>query len=322
MNAFLAGLLTSGILAWPIYRFLLAIRSRQTVSQHVTEHAHKQGTPTMGGLIILAGLAGVLAFFAASGRGALAGGMAIFLALLALIGFVDDFLIPRLMPGKRGLGWIPKLGMEFGCAALGLYALGVTSPGSLALGVFVVLFYANAFNFADGLDWLSGTILVAFVIGVLLIGGWHSTRGEMALGLLGAMVPFLYLNRPKAKIFMGDVGSMPLGGLLGVFAMSLVVPGFFPSMLGGDAVTIKDPWLVANPTVRVLAVFVLSFVMMAELFPPPLQILSVKLRKKKLFPFTPIHHAFQRAGWPEIKVVALFAGVQLLCSLIAWGISR
>ncbi|CAN5573614.1 phospho-N-acetylmuramoyl-pentapeptide-transferase [soil metagenome] len=309
MNAFLAGLFTAAVLAWPFYRFLLAIRSRQTVSQHVKEHAHKQGTPTMGGLMILSGLAGLLVTMAAQGEGKFSGGMAVFLGLMAFVGFVDDFLIPRLMPGKRGLGWIPKLAMEFGAAGIGLYALGVTSPPALILGVFVVLFYANAYNFADGLDWLSGTILVAYVFGVLLIGGTGGLRGEMAFGLLGAMVPFLVMNKPKAKIFMGDVGSMPLGGLLGVLTLSLV--GATP--LGGP---------LEGSARLMFAVAVLSFVMLAELLPPPLQILSVKLRKKRIFPFTPIHHAFQKAGWPETRVVALFAGVQLLCSLVAWGVSR
>ncbi|RYG49751.1 hypothetical protein EON79_00185 [bacterium] len=318
MTAFLAGLLTSAVTAWPIYRFLLAIRSRQTVSVHVKEHAHKQGTPTMGGLLVLAGLAGVLGLFASNGRTSLALGLTVFLSLLAFVGFVDDFLIPRLMPGKRGLGWIPKLAMQFGTTAIGLWTLGFYPGSTFAIALLAVIFYANAFNFADGLDWLSGTILISFMIGVLLIGGSYGIQGDLALGLLGSMIPFMVLNRPKAKIFMGDVGSMPLGGLLGLFVLCLALPEI-RQLLVGNTLELATMRPEQHPY-RWLALLILSFVMFAELLPPPLQILSVKLTGKRIFPMTPIHHAFQKAGWPETRVVALFSGVQLLCSLVAWGV--
>ncbi|RYG47790.1 hypothetical protein EON79_06380 [bacterium] len=295
MTSFLAGLVTAGVAAWPLYRFLLAIRSRQTVSAHVQEHAHKQGTPTMGGLMILVGLAGVLGRLAYVGQTALAVGLGIFLALLALVGFIDDFLIPRLMPGKRGLGWIPKLALQFGTSAIGLWALGFTSGPTLALSVLAILFYSNAFNFADGLDWLSGSILIAFVFGVLVLGT-GGVQADVAYGLLGAMVPFMVLNRPKAKVFMGDVGSMPLGGLLGLFVLWIVFPGASSVFAAASPKTMMEVGLLPSFPVAALAALVLSFVMIAELVPVPLQIASVKLRKKKIFPFTPSTMPFSGRG--------------------------
>lgn len=310
-SAFGLCFLAASVLAHPIYAALLAIRSRQTVSQHVAEHAHKQGTPTMGGLIVVAG---VSLWFAsrAVGGGAWLGAFVLLLGY-ALIGFVDDFLVPRLMKGKRGLGWTQKLVAEAGFAALAIAIGGVTAPVPLGLGIFLILFFANAFNFSDGLDWLSSSIFLALAAGGAAIA-WHvgamgATEVFAALG--GAIVPFMVLNRPPAKIFMGDVGSMPIGGLIGLAFGAILDPAISPS-LGGLKV--------ASPTIWA-ALLVLSFVMFAELVPVPIQIASVKLRKKRVFPATPIHHAFQRAGWKETKVVALFFGVQVLCSVLAVAIA-
>jgi len=320
-------------LAFPIFRVLLAMKARQTVSQHVAEHAHKQGTPTMGGLIILAGLIPALTLFVTSGtyggpaeRGRLAG-LLVLIAGYALIGFVDDFVIPRLMKGKRGLGWTQKLLLQIGLAVLGLWMLGVTAPIALAIAVFLVLFFSNAYNFTDGLDWLASTVMIALAVGIvgiaLMIGA--STVAAIFAIVIGSMLPFMVLNRPPARIFMGDVGSMPLGAALGAAFFALALPASVPSLGGwsdskGNAM--PADWYTANPTWPVwLALGVLSFVMIAELVPVPLQILSVKIRKKRLFPMTPIHHAFQKAGWKETKIVALFFAVQLVCTLVALGIA-
>jgi phospho-N-acetylmuramoyl-pentapeptide-transferase len=129
------------------------------------------------------------------------------------------------------------------------------------------------------------------------------TNGPLLMSqiIAGATLPFLFWNAPKARVFMGDVGSLAIGSFLGA--------SFFAGTRSSTPMAI--------PPYGYLALFLWSFVMIAELVPVPLQIASVKLRKKKLFPYTPIHHAFEKAGWPETRVVFMFVIVQVCCSVAA-----
>ena len=288
----------AAILAKPVLATLLGLNSRQTVSVHAPEgHQKKQGTPTMGGIIVVAG---ALAAMLVTGYRDFAA-VALFVGF-ALIGFVDDFVVPRRFVGKRGLGWKQKILMQL-AVAIGAALLARTSPLGVALIVFVVLFFSNAFNFADGLDGLAGTLLLGLAGGLLVLGYLGDMRIVWIVplvALLGAIVPFLFVNAPPAKVFMGDVGSLPIGAVLGY-----VVAEFALGYRSPDG---------RLSAVGVLPLVAISGVMAAELIPVPLQILSVKLRKKRLFPYTPIHHAFEKAGWPETRVVFHFALVQLLLS--------
>lgn len=335
----LSGLVPAAVLALPIFKGLLALKARQTVSQHVAEHAHKQGTPTMGGLMILAGLVPALAGYSLlvpsdPALARVSGVLALVLGY-ALIGFVDDFVIPRLMKGKRGLGWTQKLLMQIGIAAGSVYLLGPTSLGALGFAVLCILFFSNAYNFTDGLDWLAATVLMALAGGIAALAHLQgaTTITHLMVLLVGATLPFMVFNRPPAKIFMGDVGSMPIGGLLGICVASLAWPATAPSIgmpaliklnqIGGGVVFAQLGTMSLDPRPLAIwgALFVMSFVMFAELLPPPLQIASVKLRKKRLFPMTPIHHAYQKAGWKETRIVAMFFAVQLVCSLLGLAIA-
>lgn len=341
-TAFFGGLIPAAIFAYPIYRALLALKARQTVSQHVKEHAHKQGTPTMGGLMILAGLIPalvlyVIPFYMSPVPPRKLEGVLALVVGYALIGFVDDFLVPRLMEGKRGLGWTQKLVLQIGVAAGAASMLGPVSGVAHAFAVVSILFFANAFNFTDGLDWLSSTVLIGLAGGIAALAYWQqaSMVSYLMLLVMGATLPFMVFNRPPAKIFMGDVGSMPIGALLGICVAGLAWPGSalhvgihdqgslalgISGVYGtlGEGVTSFDP----RPIGIWIALIVMSFVMFAELLPPPLQIASVKIRKKRLFPMTPIHHAFQKAGWPETKIVAMFFGVQLACTILGLSIGE
>lgn len=292
-------LLVATVAAPVVLRALIRLRSRQTVSAFVPEHAAKQGTPTMGGLIILLGLLSGLMVARPEG----------WLAPLALIlgfgavGFLDDYVVPRWMPGKRGLGWMPKLALEGLAIGVALWVSGsFAAPIVAAMSAFLVLFYCNAYNFADGLDGLAGTlgvILALSLAGLAAVAGSPLVQVTMVALALG-YVPFLMLNAPPARVFMGDVGALPLGAVLGWAVATLAMPA--------DAARGALGWL---------GLAVLSGVMVIELVPVPLQILSVKLRKgKRLFPRTPIHHAFQHAGWPETRVTAMFVLVQLVLALM------
>ncbi|MDI9639955.1 hypothetical protein QPK87_19890 [Kamptonema cortianum] len=310
-----------------IYRALLRTNSRQTISQHIQEHAHKQGTPTMGGLIILVGLlAGCLSAVAAAlpqGQETFNGvvnALTPFLIILVgfgLVGFIDDFVIPRRVAGKRGLSWIPKLLLQLAVPILACLSTGVTSWLTIALVTFIILFFANAYNFSDGLDMLAGGLCVLLALGFAflsrlpLFGGNFEAHGMVMIMLVSATLPFLIYNAPPAKVFMGDVGSLPIGGCLGwMFAILL---------LGNTQASVGSPTLQWDIVVPLL---ILSFVMILELVPVPIQILWVKLFKRRAFNFkTPIHHAFQERGWPEPKIVRLFHLVQLICVVVSIGIA-
>jgi phospho-N-acetylmuramoyl-pentapeptide-transferase len=292
----------AAIAAWPVYRMLVRLGSRQKVSEYVPEHAGKQGTPTMGGLIVLAGLLAVAAVYFDPWL------LPVWIAtgIFGAIGFLDDFVVPRLMSSKRGLGWLPKLGLQLiGAAVLPLWDLrGDGSWVAIGVEIFLLLFFVNAFNFADGLDGLAGGLLVALCAGAAAMALIVSSPLALLLcaAMLGSILPFLFLNAPPAKVFMGDVGSMPLGYLLGVVSVQLLVGA------GRSGVT-------TLLTIAILTIWAL--VLVAELVPVPIQILSVKLRGKRIFPKTPIHHAFESAGVPETRIVWWFLLVQTLLSIAA-----
>jgi len=298
-------LAAAGVAAPAILALLRRAKSRQTISQYVEEHAHKQGTPTMGGLIVLVGvLVSAFALVPAPERYAV-----LALALgFGLIGFVDDFVVPRMVTGSRGLGWKEKLALQIVFAAGAAYATGLQSAPAIALSVFAVLFMSNAYNFADGMDGLAGGlgVMLAGTLGLLA-----ALRGEpgvaVALASLAvSFLPFLWFNWPPARVFMGDVGALPFGALMG-WAMTKI------AVTGDGNLDLAHFW----------PILILSTVMLIELVPVPLQIASVKLRKgKRLFPFkTPVHHAFQSAGWHEPRVVAMFYGVQLAACALAVALS-
>ena len=304
---FLGSFITGLLMAPLVLSLLTSLKSNQTISTYAPEgHQVKAGTPTMGGIIIVLAFLVVGLFDQVSWRE---------LALVfgfGLIGFVDDFLVPRLF-NKRGLEWKQKIVLQLLIATVCLFS---GHFNIYLLGAIVtVLFMSNAFNFSDGLDGLASSLAFWMFCGLFIISNvaffgipmlghkmQHGSQGvliDLNLILLGSLIPFAYLNVPKAKVFMGDVGSLPIGALFGFELVNIVrlVPQYS------------------------VALIVLSIPMILELVPVPLQIFSVKVFKRKLFPFTPIHHAFEKAGWPETSVTALFAVVQLFCVVVSIWIS-
>ncbi len=298
--SFVIALVVSGFLAPWILRTLIRLKSQQTISAHVQEHAHKQGTPTMGGLIIIAGF--LVSALVVQGQKAIV--PILLVALFAIIGFVDDFVVPRMAKGKRGLGWKQKLGMQI-LGTILIARIGTDNWTIIGLVLFFVLFFSNAYNFADGMDALAGTLAILIVIPLAIfsdLSGLRSFTPSLMAALAGAMIPFLFYNAPPARVFMGDVGSLPIGALIGYTFVEIPVR------------SIHLHW-----GLYVLPLFVLALVLIAELVPVPIQIASVKLRGKRVFPKTPIHHAFQDAGWPETRVVWMFLLTQTVCSALATG---
>ncbi len=292
LQVFLISLLTTAITSPFIMRLLISLKSRQTIHKDAPEtHQLKAGTPTMGGLMVLLGTAAGLIIVQSWATLTLLVGF-------GLIGFTDDYIVPRMMSGKRGLGWMPKLAMQvlFGIAALWQLNL---APWALGTGLFFILFFTNAYNFADGLDGLAGLLGIFMALTIFMI---HPS--SVPLALLGGLIVFLFYNAPPAKVFMGDVGALAIGAVFGLLFMQATLPNSGSFL---EYILSRRFWIMA----------IWSLVMIAELLPVPLQIFSVKVFKKKLFPYTPIHHAFEKAGWPETRVTFMFTMVQAACGIIA-----
>lgn len=292
LSASAAGLVVS----WPVMWMLRAMKSRQTISQYAPEgHQKKQGTPTMGGFIILLAVALTFALWPTGLRVPL-----LLLVGFALIGFIDDYVWPKLKPGSRGLAWKPKLLLQFVAAGAPLALTGNPLDWSLAGLAILIVAFANAFNFADGLDGLAGGLLAIIGGAFALIGMRAGNEPLVVVGAAcaGGAIAFLFWNAPPAKVFMGDVGALPLGALIGWMAIQSTAPGIRES---------------ADLTVPIA----LSGLLIAELVPVPMQILSVKLFKRRIFPATPIHHGFEVKGWPESRIVWTFLLVQVLLAGIA-----
>ncbi|HZH99488.1 MAG TPA: hypothetical protein VEX38_10995, partial [Fimbriimonadaceae bacterium] len=283
----------AAVAAYPVYRLLLRTKSRQIIDPFAPEaHQQKQGTPTMGGIIIVLGFLATLVFgtltwgfdggFAPESRG-LPDFPPIYVSALVLffgfaaIGFIDDFVVPRLIKGKRGLGWKQKIVLEIGLAALGAgIAFGWGNLGFWC-ALFLILFVSNAYNFVDGLDALAGSVLIFLAGGLLLlnmvVGGYAAVNILMA-ALIGAVIPFLFLNAPPAKVFMGDVGSLAIGSVLGLTSALLLFPGAGAAQHRGAPVVSGSSQLAAD---MILPVLVIGFLMIAELVPVPMQVAYYKL---------------------------------------------
>ena len=283
-------------------------------------HKSKQGTPTMGGIMfiigsILACAAGwcTIAFSAqglvdASSHGTfyLVGGFLMALGF-GVIGFLDDYIK---VVKKRNLGlkaW-QKSAAQLLVAVIYLIAERIFAPndllwipfaGEFSIGwfyyplmLFIIIGAVNAVNLTDGVDGLAASVTMVAAMGFMLIAAIQSfTQMDlMAAALAGGCLGFLVWNFHPAKVFMGDTGSMFLGGMVVALAFGLRKP--------------------------VLLLFI-GIVYVVETMSDIIQIGSVKLTGKRVFKMAPIHHHFEMCGWSEVKIVVVFSAVTALGCLIA-----
>ena len=287
-------------------------------------HQAKAGTPTMGGLLILGALFGSCLLWGNLGN-RYVWAVLMVTATLGAIGFSDDWLkLRRQRPLKMREKFLAQLAVGLG---LGTYlyrypADGVTTHLMVPfvkdwvpdLGLSYVLFVAlivvgasNAVNLTDGLDGLAmGPVIVAAIaLGIFSYVTGHARlseylfilkvkgAGELTVfcgALVGASVGFLWFNSYPAQVFMGDVGSLALGGALGTLAVLSKTELLLP-FIGGLFV------------VEALSVI--------------LQVASFRLTGRRVFRMAPLHHHFELAGWPESKVVIRFWILALLMALLA-----
>ena len=304
----------SAVLGKFLIPFLRKIKFGQTIKEiGPVWHKNKQGTPNMGGFMFIIGaVAGILVGFfllvllqedpfgtSVIGHVKLFGGLGMAL-IFGFIGFLDDYI----KDVKK-----QKLIMQFFTAVAYLasvYLAGDTSTtvifpfiGQLDLGFFYyilmilfILFISNAVNLTDGIDGLAASVTFIVCIGVLIMSGILGILGMgiYAAALAGGLLGFLIYNFHPAKVFMGDTGSMFLGG-------SVLALGFG-----------------INLPVLILA---FGIIYVVEALSVVLQVISFQTTGKRIFKMSPIHHHFEMCGWSEGKIVGVFSLITLIGCVIS-----
>ncbi len=305
--AFLLSLVVTVVLAIFLIPWLVRLKAGQQVrNDGPARHLSKSGTPTMGGLAFLGGLAAAVLALANRSPGAL---LVLFMALTyGLVGFLDDYLKVAL---KRPLGLkarqklLAQVFLAVVLVVLAVYAQGrgtaLALPFTgLILGhgiwvdagfwfylpftVFIVVGMANAVNLTDGLDGLAAGVTfwvaLAFVAAALMAEKTGDGGVAVAMAALaGGAAGFLYFNRHPARVFMGDTGSLALGGALG----------------GASVLTRSEVFFLVAGGVYVL-----------EATSVIIQVISFQTTGRRVFRMSPLHHHFELGGWPETKVVYFF----------------
>ena len=310
LTAIAVAFIISTLLGFVIIPALRRLKFGQSIREEGPKtHQKKAGTPTMGGLIFIGSI--IISTLALSYIYDVLTTQTIVLLLVfvgfGIIGFLDDFIIVVL---KRNLGLtsIQKLIGQiivavaaFFLLKLGPFDTAVQIPFTefeIELGVFYVAFlvfwlvgFSNAVNLSDGLDGLvAGTSSIAFAaFGVhALIYGQHDIA-VFAFVVTGAMLGFLVFNVKPAKVFMGDTGSLALGGALAMIS-----------------VLIKQEFLLV----------IIGIVYVIETLSVIIQVISFKTTGKRIFKMSPIHHHFELSGWSEWKIVIVFWGVAFLAAIV------
>ena len=308
--AVMVGFLLSACLGLVLIPLLKRLKVGQRISAFVGEsHRKKEGTPTMGGLIFIIPTALITLGLWITGKIPYSDNLAIVLIVFcgfAIIGFLDDFLSIR-RHNNEGLTTYQKLFGQIIISTIFFYIYmrngGQTSwvVGTLHIDLemgwfyglfilFILIGSSNAVNITDGLDGLAGSLsaiaFIAFALISFMVG--FEDIGIFCLVLVGSLAGFLIYNMYPAKVFMGDTGSLALGGVMGAVAIL---------------------------THRELTLLVVALVFVIETLSVILQVFWVKVFKRKLFLMTPLHHHFEKLGWAETDIVKLFCVFGLLFAM-------
>ena len=297
------------ILGPVVIPFLRKLKMKQTERvEGVQSHLKKAGTPTMGGIMILISVVVTSLFYVKDYPKIIP---VLFLTVaFGLIGFLDDYLKVVL---KRSDGLMPMQKMALQIVVTAVFAFYLVKVADVPLTMLVpftdgyyldlgwvavpVLFFAvigtvNGTNFTDGLDGLASsvTVLVATFFTVVAIGT-KSGIEPVTCAVAGALLGFLLFNVYPASVFMGDTGSLALGGFVAGTAYMLQMPLF---------------------------IIIVGFIYLVEVASVIIQVTYFKMTGgKRIFKMAPIHHHFELCGWSETRVVAVFSIVTALLCLIA-----
>lgn len=309
ISLFLSFILTTAIA--PIFiPFLHKLKVGQTVRDDGPEsHLKKNGTPTMGGIIILIGFLGGSVIFCSRYSNTIP--VMLMTVGFGLIGFIDDY-IKVVLKRSMGLRAWQKLLLQIVVTAIFAVYLTKVSGVNLLLRVpftngymldlswfsYVILFLAvlgtvNGANLTDGVDGLASSVTIVIAIYFAIIAVLENMGLEpTSLALIGSLLGFLIFNCYPAKVFMGDTGSLALGGYVIATAYMLNMP---------------------------LYVIIVAFIYLIENISVMLQVSYFKLTKgKRLFKMAPIHHHFEKSGWSETKVVTVFTIVSIFAAVIGY----
>ena len=309
-----AGGILSGVLGYFLLPILRALKAGQSIREvGPTWHNYKAGTPMMGGLMFVAALVVCLlaniptmqeyTVFYVLGLGLCFG----------LVGFLDDFFKLKF---KRNLGLtsLQKALLQMAVSALYLYLLYLDKSLTCDLyipfvnvtvdnihpllyiffAMFVIVGCVNAVNLTDGVDGLCGSVTIPVMV---FFAAFAISKEKLDLALLpavlvGALIAYLFYNWHPAKVFMGDTGSLFLGGIVCGLAFALDIP---------------------------LILILVGLVYIVETLSVILQVGYFKLTHgKRLFKMAPIHHHFEMCGWKEVKIVLVFTFVSVAMCVLAW----
>ncbi len=308
----LVGGVLSGLLGFLLLPVLRALKAGQSIREiGPTWHNYKAGTPMMGGLMFI--FAAIICLLV--NIPFMQDYTVFFVLALSLcfgfVGFLDDYNKLR-KKQNEGLTSVQKFLLQLAVSALFVYAMYKTGMRTtlhipftelkihlnpivyIVFAMFVMVGCDNAVNLTDGVDGLSSSVTIPVMV---FFTAAAVARGRMDLALLpaclvGGLIAYLFYNWHPAKVFMGDTGSLFLGGVVCAMAFALEMP---------------------------LILLLVGFVYICETLSVILQVSYFKLTHgKRLFKMSPIHHHFEMCGWKEEKIVLTFAGVSALMCVLAW----
>ena len=319
---YIVGCVIAFILSLSLGMCVIPMLRRLKFGQEIREigpawHASKAGTPTMGGIIFIAAAVASLVITCLWGliAGKDSGGfidllLVVLLSLaFGLIGFVDDY-IKVVKKRNLGLTAAQKFSLQFLAALIFATFVALFSDAGTVIDlpfteinidlswfyipfiIFVMLATVNSVNLTDGLDGLATTVTLVVMLFYLLtsIKFENSAMALFAAVMAGALAGFLFYNWKPAKVFMGDTGSLFLGGAV-----------------CGLAIILGQP----------ITLLIVGLVYVIETLSVIMQVTSFKLTGKRIFKMSPIHHHFEMCGWSEVRIVCLFSLVTLaLCALM------
>ena len=297
---------------------LVRLKAGQSIKEvGPTWHMGKQGTPTMGGLMFIIGIGAAIVIL--GWHGMTEGNFShlyvfLFALVFGVIGYIDDYQKVK-HHQNTGLTSLQKFLLQLAAAVAFLCLMRYEKllspnlyvpffgtqivlpwPVYLALAAFIIVGTVNAVNITDGLDGLCSSVTVPvaafFAVVGAVWGGRFLQAGVFGGALVGGLLGFLLYNHYPAKVFMGDTGSLFLGGAVAALAFAFDMP---------------------------LVLILVGIVYICETLSDIIQVAYFKLTHgKRVFKMAPLHHHFEMCGWKETKIVAVFAAVSLAFCVLAW----
>ena len=314
--SFIVAFGVAAILGLILVPMLRRLKAGQSIREDgPTWHMSKQGTPTMGGLMFIAAIA--IAILAAGWEEMISGSwnhivVFLFALVFGVIGFIDDFQKLR-HKANEGLTAPQKFLLQLAAAiafTILLRNTGYLTPNLyipflgveialpwvvyMVFAAFVMVGTVNAVNLTDGVDGLATGVTIPVALFYLGVSAWYGREdlGILSAAVVGGLAAFLMYNFHPAKVFMGDTGSLFLGGMVCGLAFALNIPLVLP---------------------------IVGFIYVAEVLSDIIQVVYFKKTGgKRFFRMAPLHHHLEMGGWSETKLFCVFSGITLVLCVLAF----